>query len=144
MWNWFILSWCRNVTIDGVWIDTLCTPLGTTSNDSDKANLHNSQFPTLPTRSFPACCVFNSRSLATTSNSGDSLALRAQVLLSQPPVQNSDQFPQSQLTTINYGIMNPILCCNCQLPTEFVATSSQLSTSASLGSSLCSLGANQA
>jgi hypothetical protein len=27
------------------------------------------------------------------------------------------QFPQSQLTTINSGTLNPILCCNFQLPT---------------------------
>jgi hypothetical protein len=41
---------------------------------------------------FPAC-LFISRSLATASNSGDYSASRAQVLSSQPPVQNS------QLTT---------------------------------------------
>jgi hypothetical protein len=38
---------------------------------------------------FWACCVFISRFLATTSNSGDSLASLAQILSSQPPVQNS-------------------------------------------------------
>jgi hypothetical protein len=41
-----------------------------------------------PTKPFPACCVFTSRSLATASNSGGSLASRAQVLSSQPSVQN--------------------------------------------------------
>jgi hypothetical protein len=37
---------------------------------------------------FPACCVI-SRSLATASDSGDSSTSHAQVLFSQPPVQNS-------------------------------------------------------
>jgi hypothetical protein len=64
---------------------------------------------------FPACCVLTSHFLATAYNSGDSSASRAQVLLSQPPVLSSFQFPQSQLTTINSGTLNPILCCNCQL-----------------------------
>jgi hypothetical protein len=40
---------------------------------------------------FPACRVFISLSLATASNSGDSSASRVQVILSQPPVQNSCQ-----------------------------------------------------
>jgi hypothetical protein len=47
--------------------------------------------PQLPLSLFPACSVFNSRSLATANNSGDSSASRAQVLLSQPPVQSSCQ-----------------------------------------------------
>jgi hypothetical protein len=38
------------------------------------------------TQPFPACCVFTSRSLVTVSNSGDSSASRAQVVLSQPPL----------------------------------------------------------
>jgi hypothetical protein len=40
---------------------------------------------------FPACCVFIGRSLAMAYNSGDSSASSAQVLSSQPPVQNSCQ-----------------------------------------------------
>jgi hypothetical protein len=53
--------------------------------------------------SFPACCVLTSRSLAKVStNSGDSSTSRAQVVLSQPPVQNSCQFPQ--LPTANYEL----------------------------------------
>jgi hypothetical protein len=40
---------------------------------------------------FPACCVLASRSLATAYSNGDSSTCRAQVLLSQPPVQNSCQ-----------------------------------------------------
>jgi hypothetical protein len=42
-----------------------------------------------PLSHLPACCVITSRSLAKASNSGDSSASLAQVLLSQPPVQYS-------------------------------------------------------
>jgi hypothetical protein len=42
-----------------------------------------------PLSLFPASCVFISRSLAAGSISEDSLASRAQVLSSKPPVQNS-------------------------------------------------------
>jgi hypothetical protein len=45
--------------------------------------------PLHPLTLFPACCVFISRSLPAASNRGDSSASRAQVLSSQPPVQNS-------------------------------------------------------
>jgi hypothetical protein len=45
--------------------------------------------PHNPKSLFPACCVVIRRSLATASNSGGSSASRAQVLSSQPPVQNS-------------------------------------------------------
>jgi hypothetical protein len=48
--------------------------------------IHKSPQHTLS--SFPACCVFTSRSQATASNSGDSSASRAQVFSSPPPVQN--------------------------------------------------------
>jgi hypothetical protein len=70
-------------------IDNLYTGLGTTSNYSATANLHYSQITTAPAKPFPACYVFTSRFLATASNSGDSSALRAQILSSQTPVQNS-------------------------------------------------------
>jgi hypothetical protein len=93
----------------------LLTPLGTTSYYSATADLHTSQFTTAPAKPFPACCVLTCRSLVTASNSGGSSASRAQILLPQPPVQNSCQSPQSQLPTANSGTLNPILCCNCQL-----------------------------
>jgi hypothetical protein len=76
------------------WILDLLTRLGTTSNYSAIADLHTLQFTTIPAKPFPARCVFNSRSLAMASNSGDSSASRAQVLLWQPPMQNSCHFPQ--------------------------------------------------
>jgi hypothetical protein len=74
------------------WILNLLTPLGTTSNYSATADLHTLQFNTAPAKPFPVCCVLNRRFLATDSNSGDTSSSRAQVLLSQPPVQNSCQF----------------------------------------------------
>jgi hypothetical protein len=52
--------------------------------------------------------VFTSRSLATTSNSGDSSALRAHAVPSPTLLQNC-------LPAISPGTPNPILCCNCQL-----------------------------
>jgi hypothetical protein len=92
---YFILSRIR-VTIDAVWFGEgiywpLITLLGTTRNYSAPANLYNSQITTSPAKPFPACCVLTSRSLSTTSNSGDSSASYAQVLSSQPPVQNSTE-----------------------------------------------------
>jgi hypothetical protein len=68
---------------------TTYTRLGTTSNYSTIAELHNSQITTAPAKPFPACYAFTSRSLATASNSGDSSASRAHILSLQPPVQNS-------------------------------------------------------
>jgi hypothetical protein len=54
-------------------------------------SLHNSQITTAPAKPFPVCCVFASRSLTTASNSGYSSASCAQVLSSQPCVQNSTE-----------------------------------------------------
>jgi hypothetical protein len=69
----------------------LYTQLGTRSNYSATANSYNSQINTVPAKPFPPFCISISRSLATTSNSGDSSASRAQVLSSQTPVQNSTE-----------------------------------------------------
>jgi hypothetical protein len=69
-------------------IDHLYTRFGTTNNYSAKADIHNPQITTAPAKPFPAYCVFTSRSLEFASNSGDSSALRAQVLSSQTPIQN--------------------------------------------------------
>jgi hypothetical protein len=60
--------------LDIGFIDHVNTRLGTTSNYSVTANLHNSQITTEPAKPFPACCVFTSRYLVTASNSGDSSA----------------------------------------------------------------------
>jgi hypothetical protein len=51
------------------WVLDLLTQLGTTSNYSATANLHNSQITTLPAKLFPACSVFTSPSVATAANS---------------------------------------------------------------------------
>jgi hypothetical protein len=80
-------------------IDHVYTPLGTTSNYSVTANLHNSQITTPTAKPFPACCAFISRVLATDLNSGDFSASRSQVLSSHLPVQNSTL--NSLLTTNN-------------------------------------------
>jgi hypothetical protein len=69
-------------------IDHLYKQLGTTRNYSAIADLQNSKSTKAPATSFPACCAFISRSLATASNSGDFSASHAQVLFLQNPVQN--------------------------------------------------------
>jgi hypothetical protein len=68
--------------------------------------LYNSQLTTAPTKPFPACCVFTSRSLATASNSGDSSTSRAQILSSQNPLQNSTILTklQTPLPVITYRL----------------------------------------
>jgi hypothetical protein len=72
-------------------IDQLHTRLGTRSNYRATANLHNSQITTSPAKPLPTCCSFTSSSLETVSNSGDFSASVAQILPSQPSMQNSIQ-----------------------------------------------------
>jgi hypothetical protein len=81
------------------WILDLLTPLRAASTFSATANLHTLQITTAPAKPLSACCSLTSRSLTTASNGGISSASRVQVLLPQPPVQNSCQFPQ--LPTLN-------------------------------------------
>jgi hypothetical protein len=80
-------------------IDHLYTRLGTTSNYSTTANLHNSQITTAPAKPFPAFCVFSNHYLVTAYNCGGSSASALKFFLngdfpskcpfsSQPPVQN--------------------------------------------------------
>jgi hypothetical protein len=71
-------------------VNWIYRPLGTISNHNAIANLYTSQIIAAPAKPFPASRLY-SRSLATASNSRDSSASRARVLLSQPPVQNSCQ-----------------------------------------------------
>jgi hypothetical protein len=89
----FPTSYCHDlVCVTMEWygyIDLLCTPLGTSSNYSAIAYLRNPQITGALAKPFPACCVLTSHSLATASNIDDSSALRAQVLSSQSPTQNS-------------------------------------------------------
>jgi hypothetical protein len=81
----------RGFRLDVGFIDHLCTHFGTTSNYSAIANLHTSQITIAHAKSFPACCVFSSRSLVTASSSGVSSAFALTSLLnggSLPPVRN--------------------------------------------------------
>jgi hypothetical protein len=84
------------------WILDLLTPLGTTRNYSAAVNLHTLQITTAPAKAIPACCVLTSRSLAAASNSGYSSASRAQVLLSQPPVQSSTALSSSSVISLHF------------------------------------------
>jgi hypothetical protein len=83
------------VTIDRVWIGELDL-LTTYTHHSElqvitALSLISTLYTSLYAKSFPACSVSNSHSLATTSNSGHSSASCPQALLSQPPVRNSCQ-----------------------------------------------------
>jgi hypothetical protein len=69
--------------------DHLYTSLGTTSNYSTVANLHNLQIINAPAKLFSSLLCLHQLSLETASNSGDSTASRTQVVSSQSPVQNS-------------------------------------------------------
>jgi hypothetical protein len=123
------------VTVDGVWIgewiDPLYTPLGTASNHNTIAELHTLQITIAPAKPFPVCCIFTSRSLATASNSGDASVSRAQVLLSQPPVQNFCQLLtqlqrhlfSASLAELNWlPTLNWIDCPNSLLYNHFART----------------------
>jgi hypothetical protein len=65
---------------DMEWILDLFTPLGTTRNYSEIADLRTLQITAANTKSSPTRSVFNSRFLVTDVNGGDSSASSAQVL----------------------------------------------------------------
>jgi hypothetical protein len=69
------------------------------------------KLPHHPLSPFPASCIFIGSSLATAFNSGDSSASRAQVLSSQPPMQNSTL--NRQVTIIHSTIVFSLLCLPC-------------------------------
>jgi hypothetical protein len=150
------------------WKLDLLTPLTTTSNYNATADLHTLQITTAPAKPFPAFCALTSRSLATTSNSGDSSASRVQNPLSQQSVQDSCQLPQlstanSQLrnstfsitrlaaishqppslhtSTFNWGLNSLIYLAELNSRLSSKETLSVL-ISARLGSLLCSMGAD--
>jgi hypothetical protein len=104
------------VTIDGVWVG----PLGTRSNYSAIDNLHTLKFTTASIKPFQACCVSTSSSLAKASTSGYSSASRAEVLLSQSPVQDFCQFPLLSTTNDQLIVAPSLLSLSCtvQLPTS--------------------------
>jgi hypothetical protein len=111
----------------------LCTPSENTRDYSATVNLPTLQITTATAKHFPACSLLTSRSLLTVSNNGDSSTHCCETLLSQPPVQNPSQFPQSQLPTILNWIIEPYFLSlrhraqlNCQ-PSNIFQLSSQLS-----------------
>jgi hypothetical protein len=128
----------RDFGLNSGLIDHLYTRLGTTSNYSAIANLNNSQITIATAKSFPACCVFTSRYLATTSNSVDSSASRAKGLSerrlpssclfsSQTPVQKwpdcSTCLPYNPFARIEYKtpfLTVPLLLHAYPLPREYV------------------------
>jgi hypothetical protein len=103
----------RSLGLVNRFIDHLYAPLGTTSNYRATANLHTLQITTAPAKPFLACCVLTSSSLATDPNSEDSSASRAQVLLSQPPVQNS-------LSTVNSTMAPSLLSFLCRAQLNWI------------------------
>jgi hypothetical protein len=82
-------------------IDHLYPPLGTTSNYSAITNLHTLQFTTGHTKSFPVYCVSNSRTLATASNIGHSLASCTHVVTVRRISCNWTSFFTARLSAVN-------------------------------------------
>jgi hypothetical protein len=89
-------------------IGHLYTQLGATFNTSAIVNLYTLQFTAAPAKPIPACCVFNSRSLAKASNSGDSLASLTHIVRSPTLVGYC-------LPAISTLTLNPTVCFNCNL-----------------------------
>jgi hypothetical protein len=119
--------------LDIGFIDHLYTPLGTTRNYSAIADLHNLQITTAAAKPFPNCWVLTSRSLATTANSGDSSASRAQVLFVTAARAELSSIPS--IPTDNYQLRNSQFNSLLQPPTAnyLVAILSQLSTQLAWG-----------
>lgn len=86
----------------------LYTPLGTTVITA--LSLLSTVHKSLHAKSSPACSVFNSRSLATASNCGDSSAFCAQVLSSQTPLQRSTSVCPITCVTVTTGTCL-LSCC---------------------------------
>jgi hypothetical protein len=69
----------------------LYTRLGSTSNYSATADLHNSQITTAPAKPFSSLLCLHEPFPSNGFNSGDSSASHAQLLSSQSSVQNSTE-----------------------------------------------------
>jgi hypothetical protein len=91
-----------------------------TSNYSATANLHNSQITTPPAKHF------QSRSLATASNSGDSSASRAQVPSSQTPIQN--WLSSNHIENTALLLLSTFFSAEMRLPRYCVATTEARTT----------------
>jgi hypothetical protein len=85
-------------------IDHLYTQLGTSSNYSAIANLYTLKITTAHAKSFPACCVFTSRSLVTVSNSGDSSASALKSSIRRQPYRTDSVAPIFFLITPLHGL----------------------------------------
>jgi hypothetical protein len=64
----------RGFGLDIGFTDHLCTQLRVTHNYSAIVNLHSSQIPKAPAKSFPACCAFTEHFLVAATNSENSSA----------------------------------------------------------------------
>jgi hypothetical protein len=82
----------------------LYTQLGTTSNYSTIANLHTLQITTAHAMSFPACCVFISRSLVGAPNSEDSSASALKSSLHSLPYRTDLAAPVVFFITPRHGL----------------------------------------
>jgi hypothetical protein len=94
----YIVTYFRSVTIDGVWIDELDL-LTTCTHHSELQVITalpriSAFYKSLHAKSFPSLLCLQQPFLATACNTGNSSSSRAQVLLSQSPVQNSTQLTQ--------------------------------------------------
>jgi hypothetical protein len=114
------IVWWRGVTIDGGFgldigfIDHLYTRLGTTSNYSATANLHNSQITSAPAKPFPACCVFTSRSLVTASAPQyltSAVDGGGEWSASRPPLHPQENRPRYPLDWRPSGSHYQLRCC---------------------------------
>jgi hypothetical protein len=91
IWSMYVWLYTGFGLVNG-FIDHLFTWLRTASSCSTITNLHNLQITTALAKPFHACCVFTNHSMASASDVGNSLSLHAQVLSSQTPTQNSNNW----------------------------------------------------
>jgi hypothetical protein len=92
------------------WTLDLLTQLGSTNNYSATANFQTLQITAANTKSSPACSVFNSRSLATASISGESwLTALKSILSSEHPATESSQFNYSAIPPLRRSAALPTL-----------------------------------
>jgi hypothetical protein len=93
-----LLSRFRGVTIEGVWIGELNLLTSSTRHSELQVITALSLISTIyKSFAYATSSVLTIRFLVTASNSGDSSASGVQVILSQPPVQNSTAPGPSQL-----------------------------------------------
>jgi hypothetical protein len=92
------------------------------------ANLHTLQNTTTPAKPFPACCVFNSRSLATDSDSGDFSASRGYVITARRISHNWTLHSRPYRTPLNWSpttIAPSLLSLPCRAQLNWLSSQSQ-------------------